>query len=110
MTSTTRARTTEEDIVEDVLDEDVIEDDENDVPAAIDRRATTTTTTTTSSTSTRLRAPRDASECATPAKKLAALRAWLDGRGASRALCASGPPGCGKATAIRCVAEEAGYA
>ena len=104
MTSTTRA-TEEEDVVE-----DVIEDDDDDVLAAIDRRATTTATaTTTSSNSARRRAPRDASECATPAKKMAALRAWLDGRGASRALCASGPPGCGKATAIKCVAEEAGY-
>ena len=104
MTLTTRA-TEEEDVVE-----DVIEDDDDDVLAAIDRRATTTATaTTTSSNSARRRAPRGASECATPAKKMAALRAWLDGRGASRALCASGPPGCGKATAIKCVAEEAGY-
>ena len=102
MTSTTRA-TEEEDVVE-----DVIEDDDDDVLAAIDRRATTTATaTTTSSNSARRRAPRDASECAAPAKNGVARVAGRS-RGVSSAV-RSGPPGCGKATAIKCVAEEAGY-
>lgn len=51
-------------------------------------------------------APVDATTLATPAKKMDAVRAWLARGGA---LCASGPPGCGKASAIRCAAKERGY-
>ena len=51
-------------------------------------------------------APEDANALTTPTKKLEAVRAWLERGGA---LCASGPPGCGKASAIKCVAKEFGY-
>ena len=56
-------------------------------------------------------APKDASTCCAPLKKMDALRSWLDGalsgRGA-KALVLTGPPGCGKASAVRCVAAERG--
>jgi len=55
-------------------------------------------------------APTTASELTVPLKKLEVLREWFLSAGASRrALCAVGPPGCGKASAIRVLAREQGY-
>ena len=82
--------------------------------ASLDATTTTNATTTTTTRDARrarttLReryAPKEARALTTPAKKLEAVRAWLAKGGA---MCASGPPGCGKASAIKCVAKELGY-
>lgn len=52
------------------------------------------------------RAPRTLAECVAAKKKVERVRAWLAKGGA---LCASGPSGCGKASAITCAAREFGY-
>lgn len=72
-------------------------------------RSNLTTTSMSSSLLTETHAPKDASTCCAPPKKMDALRGWLDGalsgRGA-KTLALTGPPGCGKASAVRCVAAE----
>lgn len=79
--------------------------------ASIPPSRTNLTTSTSSSLLTETHAPKDAATCCAPPKKLESLRGWLDGalsgRGA-KTLALTGPPGCGKASAVRCVAAERG--